>query len=67
MGIMFRKKQKNIEWSHMSTEDKAYLLAAYQRYEKLLSSTEMPKKIDNIQEWLYKRGISDHVTSINTL
>lgn len=52
----------------MSTEDKAYLLAAYQRYEKLLlSSVETPKKIDNIQEWLYKRGISDHVTRNNTL
>ena len=65
---MFRKKQKNIEWSHMSTEDKAYLLAAYQRYEKLLlSSAETPKKIDNMQEWLDKRGISDQLAGNNAL
>ncbi len=42
----------------MPAVDRAYLCAAYKRYESLLIAyDEVPFKADNFQNWLLKRGI----------
>lgn len=47
----------------MPAVDKAYLHAAYKRYESLLTSSDgMRLKADNFQDWLLKRGIRKQVT-----
>ena len=52
-----KKLQKNREWDMMSSVDKTYLYASYQRYRDLLSASADQHERDSFCRWLYKRGI----------
>ena len=48
----------------MPAVDRTYLIAAYDRYASMLTSSGARRlKTDNFQDWLLKRGIRKHVAS----
>ncbi len=61
---MLGKNKKNMDWKRMPAVDRTYLIAAYNRYESLRTSSDLARlKTDNFQDWLLKRGIRKQVSS----